>query len=823
MCPLYSSVEGPVWGEGPKDAQLMFVGEAPGEDEGLALKPFVGGSGRVFNAQLNHAGISRQRVYVTNTVKCRPTARGAQGRIVNRQPTETEIRCCAKFLLAELESVSPNTVVALGNVPMKTLTGTTKGITTVRSVPLDGPKRRGEAIIPNGPTHFKIVGTIHPAAIMRQQGMWPAVIFDLVRARTESAFPAVVRRPWKHHIHASLADHGERLRRQIQEGGVYGGRFMRPYHHDLETTGLDPRTSTFRCIGIAARSDEVFCFDWTGDVIEFVKRLHADAQLTTVGQNSEGFDIPYQEGKGFLFEGPSYDTMIGHHLLNPDLPKDLGFIGASVTDEPYWKDNSMYKAGEDALQLGCCKDIHATARAFETQHEELQELGQMDLYYNHIMPLQPVLRRMTRRGLRKDQRAMAGWHSVLNRKADEMEVRLKKGLGDATFEINSPKQLMDLLYTRMGLPVQYKQDSIRGLRPTVDADALDALVSILKSGKYPQHAAKAPILLLVRGIRTLRKWDATFVMADQDAKGFVHGKFSSAKAANGRLNSFDPNMQNYPVDIRGIMIPDTEDHVLLARDWGQIEWRIAMALSGDKAGLDALAAGRDAHQDAYAQAFLKAYEDVDKAERDIAKAVNYGMLYGRGNESIAAGRAGHPEDQIPLDRVVTYSQGFMAKFTGYRAFRSTIEHQVRRNHFVATAWGRRRWWFTTQNMPEAFNYPISGAAAHMMYEVLVELENQLPVGATLRLTVHDEVVICSLKDQKVLQQAIDCSREVMERAFPQIMEASLYPDVLRHYYPNGWSCPSDAHIGTNWKMTKGKTKDDVLEEKKLLQHLGVAI
>lgn len=800
-CPLYESNEGIVWGEGSSTAKLMLVGEAPGEEEGAALRPFVGGSGRVLNALLQHAQIPRSEVFTTNVVKCRPTARGAGGRIINRQPTETEIRHCARFLLHELNSVKPNTVVALGNVPLHTLTNTKKGILQSRSVPIEGPRR--DAKDPDA--RYKIIPTLHPAAVMRSQDYWPAVVFDLARARTESASPLIVRRQWRNIIHASLADIGEPLLRRIRELGRY--------HHDLETTGLDPRTDTFRCIGIAAEPSEIYTFDWTHDVQRFVAQLHADPALCTVGQNSEGFDIWFQEAKGFVFNGPSYDTMIGWHLLNSALPKDLGFIGATVTDEPYWKDDSMYKAGEDALQLGCGKDVHATARAYEEQHKELEQLGQLDLYYKQIMPLQPVLRNMSRRGMRKNQRTSAGWHLILNRKADELEIKLKRGLGDATFDVNSPKQLMELLYTRMKLPVQYNEDRTRGLRPTVDADALDNLARISNN----------PLLKLVRAIRTLRKWDTTFVLCPQDERGWVHGRFSSAKAANGRLNSYDPNMQNFPVEIRGILEPDSPDHVLVARDWSQIEWRIAMALSGDRAGLDALAAGRDAHKDAYSQAFVKEYNDVTKAERDIAKAVNYGLLYGRGAESVSQGRAGHPEDQIPIEHVRQYMQAFLGKFTGYKTFRDLIEKQVKRHHFASTAWGRRRWWFTTNNMPEAFNFPISGTAAHMMYEALIMLEAQLPKGADLRLSIHDECVVHCTKDQKTVQQTIDCMKDVMEQKFPKVMEACLTPDVLRFYYPDGWYCPSDSHIGTDWKMTKGSTKEDLEAEQKLLKQLDVHI
>lgn len=805
-CPLYDSPEGPVWGEGPKDAKMMLVGEAPGEEEGAAKRPFVGGSGRVLNSLLQHARIERRALYVTNTVKCRPTARGAGGGVINRQPTETEIRHCARYLVNELETVNPHVIVPLGNIPLHTLSSTKKGILVMRSVPLEGPKRRGEAAVEGGPEIFKLVPTMHPAGVMRQQHMWPAVVFDLARAQSESAFPHIVRRPWKKVIHARLSEVGEELERRIREPRLRGLRY---YSHDLETTGLDPKVDTFRCVGIAADPDTVYCFDWTLDVQEFLAKLHADPTLMVVGQNSESFDIPFQEAKGLVFNGPTFDTLIGWHQLNSALPKDLAFIGATVTDEPFWKDDSMYRAGEDALQIGCAKDVHATARAFEEQIKEMEQLNQLDLYFGQIMPLQPVLRAMTRRGLKKDMRKMAQWHLALTRKATELEIKLKRGLGDAAFDVNSPKQLMDLLYNKMKLPVQYKQDRQYGMRPTVDADALDALAQISKN----------PILTLVRAIRTLRKWDATFVLCDMDENGFVHPHFGSAKAATGRLNSWDPNMQNWPGEVREIIVPDNEDCVLMSRDWSGIEWRIAMTLSGDKAGLDALAAGRDPHKDAYALAFLKDYNDVTQSERFEAKTINYGLLYGRSNESLAQGRLGHPESAIPLERVEDYTSKFFQKFSGYYKYRQYIKDCVVRHHYVETAWRRRRWWYTRQQLPEAFNYPMQGNAAHMMYVALIQLEEQLPKGCTLRATVHDEVV-CNVP-KALAKQADECMRDVMEQVFKPIEEHSLYPDVVRSYYPNGWYCPSESHVGENWRGCKPDTSAEKETEKKLREHLGM--
>lgn len=689
---------------------------------------------------------------------------------------------------------------------MQTLTGSKKGIMKLRSVPYDGPLRRGSET-----ERYKVIGTLHPAAVMRSQDFWPAVVFDLHRAQNESMFPDIRRRQWSNTIHAKLIDVKDRLVAQMKETGAY--------FHDLETTGLDPRTSTVRCIGLSGNDKEIYVFDWTSDVQEFVSQIHEDPTLMTVGQNSEGFDIPYQEHKGFKFVGPTYDTLIGWHQLNSSLPKDLGFIGATVTDEPYWKDETMYRSGEDALQLGCGKDIYATARAAFDQWTEMKALNQWDLYFNHIMPVQPVLRRMTKRGMKKDINRAARWHVALNEKADALEARLRKGLGDTTFNVNSPAQLSDLLYKKMGLPVQYKETP-NGLRPSVDADALEDLARISRN----------PILLLVRDIRTLRKWDSTFVMCPMDEKQYVHGRFSTAKAANGRLNSFDPNMQNFPVEVREIFVPDSEDHVFFSRDWSQIEWRVAMTLSGDKAGLDAIVSGRDAHKDAFANAFGVPYDQVTKKQRFDAKTINFGVLYGRGVKSLAEGKSGgrsgasrsKADTAIPEEVVRDYLPRFFAKFNGYDKFRKEIERQVTENHYVSSAWGRRRYWYTRRNMPEAYNFPISSTAASMMYEALVDCEAQLPKGSELRLTVHDELVIHCVKEQKILQQAIDCTRDIMEKSFRQLTEASLYPDTVRHYYPNGWYCPTDVHLGETWMDCKGED-ESLRREQELVKKLGVTM
>jgi hypothetical protein len=143
---------------------------------------------------------------------------------------------------------------------------------------------------------------------------------------------------------------------------------------------------------------------------------------------------------------------------------------------------------------------------------------------------------------------------------------------------------------------------------------------------------------------------------------------------------------------------------------------------------------------------------------------------------------------------------------------------VNANHYLANAFKRRRWWYSRQ-ITEVYNFPQQSNAADMMYEALVQVANDLPKGASIRLTVHDELVLNVPKD--VVRQAWDAVKAGMERTWPQIVEASASPETVRHFYPNGWFCPADMHLGLNWKMAKSKDPDDKKARVALEKSLGV--
>jgi uracil-DNA glycosylase family 4 len=756
VCTLWRR-PGPVFHRGRPDKELMYVGEAPGEDEARYRKPFIGGSGKVFDRICHLAGDESNAHHVTNCVKCRPEH--------NRRPTDGEIRACSRYIISEIETINPNIIVALGDTALYVLTGKT-GITKHRGVPLEGFGGR------------KILATLHPAYVMRDQSKYCLPIFDIQRALTESKFPELRRVPVVYVTDARPDVHGATILDRCRRSGVVV--------FDLETTNLDPRTSHVICNGLSdGTPGHAECYRWSPEVQQITAALFADPTIEVVGQNNESFDIPFLSVKGVPEPiGKVFDTMIGQFLVNADLPKDLGTLGANYTDMEHWKDKS-----KEDLFLYNCKDIDGTARAYHEIQKELKQLDMVDLYYKHMMPLQPILRRMSERGFKKDMELAAKWIVALERKALRLEEQLRSGLGEPNLNVNSPKEMMKLLYTTLGLPMQYKRTK-DGYRPTADADALEALVE-----KFPDMV----ILRMVSEIRTIRtKYIATYLASETDERHFVHPRFGAAKAANGRLNSWDPNGQNIPFELREIYVPDTDEHVWIEADWGQVEWRDAMILAGDENGMKAMTSGYDVFKAAAATTFGSRIEDVSDEVRHSQKFIIYGLGYGRSDQSIAQAQ------NKSVEWATAFVKRYLDSFPQYRDWRQAEIKHVEENFFLANPWKRRRWWYTRM-ITEAYNFGPSSTAADMMIETLPKIEYQLPKGASLRSSVHDAVSVIAHRD--VAKLAFECVRDNMQSTFPKINESCRNPAALKKYFPNGWYCPADIHIGLNWAQAKKGNKE----------------
>ena len=845
LCTLFGE-PGPVHLSGNRNARILYCGEAPGAEEvdwplwyvaekhgpphanmrvlirtdssgkehfsspGFRpekMKPFIGGSGRVRSAILAHAGLDKDvHLATTNVVKCRPPN--------NRLPTQHEINCCARFLIEEIEDVNPNVIIGAGELSLNVLADKKK-IGLWRGVPTAGPSFRQA----DGSTRtYKAFFTWHPAFIMRAQWNWPFAVHDMARAKAESAFPEIRRVPFVIERQARLeASRGDLLDAARARGACT---------FDFETTSLSADSGSIRMCGFVGEPEKARVYDWTLGAQQLFDEILADDRIEVCGQNILYFDYVFAEDKGhkvdWRWKRGTFDTMVAFHLANSSYgqvsiaqqnagsyqgargtEKDLSFIASNHTDIEYWKSKDAYK---NDLHGVCGVDVIATDRsAYHPVHglkAELKSYDMLDLYYNHVLPVHLPLRRMTQRGVKIDQDRAARWSVVLLQEADRLEAVLKEGLGDPHLNLNSPQQLMALLYDKLGLPVQYTQDKKKGPRPTANAEAIEYLASI---------APENVILKSIVDIRHLRKMESTFVRRGLE-QGRLHPRFGVSKAANGRFNGQDPNAQNVPEQMRDIWIPDSDEHVLISADSSQIEWRLAMVLSGDPVGLELLASGVDNHRAVAAETLGKALDEVTDDERHSAKFVVYGLGYGRGAESIAEGHG------LNLTWVQQFIVRFFKRFKVFHYWREALPVQVQKDHYLANPFKRRRWWYTRE-VTEVYNFPASSTAADMMYETVIALEDQLPRDATLRLTVHDEVVINCPKD--IVKEAVQCVRDVMQKSWPLIVNASARPENVKEWYPNDWYCPADVHIGTDWEMTKSKSADKKAARTLLEKELGL--
>jgi uracil-DNA glycosylase family 4 len=799
-------------------SKMMLVGEAPGEVEVSCrpMKPFIGGSGRLLTALLQQAGINRNsETYLTNVVKCRPPG--------NRTPTDEEIACCSPILKEEISRSGANVIIALGDTPLRALTAQ-KGISNHRGV-----ARKGVGIAEGK----KIFPTWHPAFIIRQQFNWPFAVHDLSRARAQSEFPEL--RPAKYEVvrNASEAVDGPDLLSAARKRGAVT--------FDFETTGLSGKTARVVMVGLAAGPDKAHVFTWSPGSQQLLQALLDDPEIEICGQNILAFDYVFGEeaekldiSKAWL---KTFDTMVTFHLCNSSygqtsifeqqqgtyrqqgMQKDLTMIASCHTDMEYWKDRGSYQGD---LRGVCAKDCIATDRSAYGPSgikRELELYGMTDLYYKHVLPIHPVLHKMTKLGFKIDEEQAARWHIALNNAADKLEAEFKEYVGDPHFNLRSSKQMQELLYVKLKLPVQYAGKNEGKLtRPTANHEAIEDLTRM-----FPEHE----VLTKVSEIRRCRTLDSTFVEPMMLA-GRMHPRFGGSKTSSGRLNSWQPNAQNIPEVLRDLWIPDDKEHVILAADWSQIEWRLSMVLSGDAVGLEMLSSGVDSHKAVAATVLSKRIEDVTPDERQAAKFIVYGLGYGRGAASLAGGhrigsrdrRVGVEAFSFDVKTVEKFITKFLYDFRGFAAWRDEIVRFVKDNNYYSNPFGRRRWWWGFDlASTEIYSMPPQSTAADMMYEAIRKVDAQLPEGATLRLTVHDELVACVAKD--VAKEAFSVMKGVMTQTWPKIQDASFNVENVRKFYPNGWTCPVDIHFGENWKQAKSKEKPDIERRTELERELGI--
>lgn len=429
---------------------------------------------------------------------------------------------------------------------------------------------------------------------------------------------------------------------------------------------------------------------------------------------------------GISYDRFAFDTALAAYVLNPsqsDYPVSklaTNFLGITVDDG----------------DAGKCAEAIWHLRSKLT--EELEKAGSLNLYQTIELPLCPVLYSMEKAGVAIDRRQLEEFGTMLAARIADCEA-LIYGYADGPFNINSTKQLGELLFDKLGLPPVKKTKT----GYSTNADVLEKLKN------------KHPIIPAIMDYRMLTKLKSTYadgLLKVIDEDGRIRTTFQNMVTATGRLSSTEPNLQNIPVrtdlgaEIRKMFIPKP-GCVLVDADYSQIELRVLAHIAGDETMQEAFRSGMDIHTVTASQVFGVAPEAVTSLQRRNAKAVNFGIVYGISEFSLA--------EDIGVSRyeAKAYIESYLANYHGVRAYMKDVVAKARETGYTQTLYGRKR------SIPElsssnfnirqgaeriALNTPIQGTAADLiklaMIRVFHALKEHYP-AATLLLQVHDELII----------------------------------------------------------------------------------
>ena len=471
---------------------------------------------------------------------------------------------------------------------------------------------------------------------------------------------------------------------------------------------------------------------------------------------------------GISFDHCAFDTALAAYDLNPsqaDYPVSklaTNFLGMTVAD------------GDAAA---CAEAVWNLRPVLE---EELEKNGMEKLYREVELPLCAVLYRMENRGICIDTHQLKAFGEMLRQRIADCE-SLIFSYAQGPFNINSTKQLGELLFEKLGLPPVKKTKT----GYSTNADVLEKLKD------------KHPIIPAIMDYRMLTKLNSTYaegLMKAVAEDGRVRTTFQNLVTATGRLSSTEPNLQNIPVrtdlgaEIRKMFVPKA-GCVLVDADYSQIELRVLAHISQDKVMQEAFCNGTDIHTLTASQVFGVATDQVTPLQRRHAKAVNFGIVYGISEFSLA-------EDiGVTRHEARAYIDSYLEKYPGVRAYMKQVVEQARERGYTETLFGRRRYIpelkssnFNIRSGAEriALNTPIQGTAADLIKLAMIRVEEALNRDfpeAQLLLQVHDELIV-----------------ECPEAIAPQV--AQRISREMESVYPLSIPLTAEAKIGKSWYEAK---------------------
>jgi DNA polymerase-1 len=498
----------------------------------------------------------------------------------------------------------------------------------------------------------------------------------------------------------------------------------------------------------------------------------SDPSLCRVGQNAK-YDLIVLRRAGFEVAPFGFDTMIASYLLDPSRRHNLDAMALDHLEVRKIPTSSLLGTGRTKRTMDevpvadvaayAGEDAEVTLRLMKRFGPALEARDQVRLMHDLEMPLLHVLADMETTGVAIDAEVLKSLSGEVGREMVTVAGRLYD-LAGCEFNLNSPQQLAEVLFKRLGLKGRKRTK----VGFSTDAEVLEELAE--------QHELPREMLRF----RELSKLRSTYIDAlpklVHPETGRIHASWNQAVAETGRLSSSDPNLQNIPIRtplgnrVREAFVPGRPGWLLLAADYSQIELRVLAHVSRDPSLVEAFERDVDVHALTASRLFEKPLEAVDAAMRARAKTVNFGVLYGMGPQRLAR------EFGLPLSEAKAFIDDYFAKMPGVKSYLERGLEEARKTGYVTSLLGRRRYVPDIDNPSGgrrafaeriAANTPIQGSAADIIKVAMIRLAERLREGrfeARLILQVHDELVLELPAAEVEAVRALII--EVMEGAYP---------------------------------------------------------
>ena len=477
--------------------------------------------------------------------------------------------------------------------------------------------------------------------------------------------------------------------------------------------------------------------------------------------------------------GISFDTALAAYLIDPtqssyELPRlALACCNAMLPDLDLDDPAALSPlGGREATEGAAARYLAAMREIFREMNDKIEQFGMRKLYYEIELPLERVLAEMENAGCAVAPEELRTFGERLETRIRDLVDGIYQDAG-AEFNINSPRQLGEVLFERLGLPAPKKTKT----GYSTSAEVLERL--------RDEH----PIIAHILEYRRLTKLKSTYVdglLAVVDTKdNRIHTHFQQMVTATGRLSSTDPNLQNIPVrtelgrELRRMFVAPDKDHVLIDADYSQIELRVLAHISQDKHMIGAFVAGQDIHAATASKVYHLPLDEITSAMRSSCKAVNFGIVYGISDFSLAQ------DIGVSRKEAAEFIKTYLDSYPGIENYMSTIKQTAREQGYVTTLFGRRRAVpdidsknFNVRSAAEriAMNTPIQGTAADIIKIAMVRVRDRLKregLESRLILQVHDELILEAPLREK--DAAAKILTEEMENAFK--MDAPLVAEA----------------------------------------------